>query len=216
MKYHKEGTPSIIIALTLAAGLIALAYFNPHWWWTALAILGLGLAALILHFFRNPARPISSPSDSAIFAPADGKVVVIEKAFEPEYFKEERLLISIFMSPLNVHVNRAPIGGKYAYAKAHPGKYLVAWHPKSSTENDRTTIVIEGKKGTVLLRQIAGALARRIVMYAKPEQKVDQGEELGFIKFGSRVDVYLPLNAKINVELEQSVQGNIDVIAELV
>jgi phosphatidylserine decarboxylase len=151
--------------------------------------------------------------ESEVVAPADGKVVVIEEVEETEYFKDKRLQVSIFMSPINVHVNRYPINGKVRYAKYHPGKYLVAWHPKSSTENERTTVVVENDKISVLFRQIAGALARRIVMYSKENDTAVKGEDFGFIKFGSRVDLFFPIGTEINVELEQVVKGNQTVIA---
>ena len=150
-----------------------------------------------------------------VYAPADGKVVVIEEVEEPEFFQEKRLQISIFMNPANVHVNRNPIGGEVKYYKYHPGKYLVAWHPKSSTENERTTSVINNGKHDILVRQIAGAMAKRIVNYLKPGQQVTQGEDMGFIKFGSRVDIFLPLGTKVNVALEEKVKGNLSVIAHL-
>jgi phosphatidylserine decarboxylase len=152
-------------------------------------------------------------SENEVVAPADGKVVVIEEVEETEYFKDKRLQVSIFMSPINVHVNRYPINGKVQYAKYHPGKYLVAWHPKSSTENERTTVVVENDKIAVLFRQIAGALARRIVMYSKENDTAKKGEDFGFIKFGSRVDLFFPIGTKINVELDQVVKGNKTVIA---
>jgi len=170
---------------------------------------------LILQFFRNPKRT-TNINDSTIVAPVDGKVVVIEEVFEKEYFKDQRIQISIFMSPLNVHVTRYPISGKVKFSKYHPGKYLVAWHPKASEENERTTIVVENKKfGEVLYRQIAGALAKRIVNYAKPSMEVLQGSDAGFIKFGSRVDIFLPLNTKINVNLNDKVKGGEQIIATL-
>jgi phosphatidylserine decarboxylase len=171
------------------------------------------LLITILQFFRNPARKVII-DDNSIVAPADGKVVVIEETVENEYFKDKRLQISIFMSPVNVHANRYPIGGIVKYAKYHPGLFLVAWHPKSSTENERTTIVVEHKNGQeVLFRQIAGALARRIVFYSKEGDQAVQGAEFGFIKFGSRVDLLLPTTVKVKVNLEQKVTGNSTVIA---
>jgi phosphatidylserine decarboxylase len=151
-----------------------------------------------------------------VIAPADGKVVVIEEVEEPEYFKDKRRQVSIFMSPVNVHVNRNPIAGIVKYAKYHPGKYLVAWHPKSSTENERTTVVIANSKAEVLFRQVAGALAKRIVYYVKEGEMVEQGSEMGFIKFGSRIDLYLPLSAKIEVQLQQKTRGGETVVATLV
>ncbi|MDB9911105.1 phosphatidylserine decarboxylase family protein, partial [Flavobacteriaceae bacterium] len=163
---------------------------------------------------RNPKRSTPINTDHVI-APVDGKVVVIEEVFEKEYFKDQRLMVSIFMSPINVHVTRYAMSGKVLFSKYHPGKYLVAWHPKASEENERTTIVLENQSfGAVLYRQIAGALARRIVNYAQEGQDVVQGTDAGFIKFGSRVDLYFPLGTKINVELDQVVKGGVDVVAE--
>ena len=170
---------------------------------------------LILQFFRNPKRNTPLSLDH-IISSVDGKVVVIEEVEEKEYFKDKRRMVSVFMSPLNVHVTRYPISGKVVYSKYHPGKYLVAWHPKASEENERTTIVIESERfGKIMYRQIAGALAKRIVNYAKEGNIVVQGADAGFIKFGSRVDIYLPLSAKIKVTLGQKVKGGIDVIAEI-
>ena len=170
---------------------------------------------MILQFFRNPKRH-TQHNDTHVISPVDGKVVVIEEVKEPEYFKDKRLQVSIFMSPINVHVTRYPVGGKVVFSKYHPGKYLVAWHPKSSEENERTTVVVENQKiGKVLYRQIAGALARRIVNYAKKDMNVVQGNDAGFIKFGSRVDLFLPLGTKLNVNLDQKVKGGETIIAEL-
>jgi phosphatidylserine decarboxylase len=170
---------------------------------------------LIVQFFRNPYRN-TIINEHHVIAPADGKVVVIEEVEEPEYFKDKRRQVSIFMSPVNVHVNRNPIAGIVKYAKYHPGKYLVAWHPKSSTENERTTVVIANSKAEVLFRQVAGALAKRIVYYVKEGEMVEQGSEMGFIKFGSRIDLYLPLSAKIEVQLQQKTRGGETVVATLV
>jgi phosphatidylserine decarboxylase len=171
--------------------------------------------ATIVQFFRSPILHISK-NESQVLCPADGKVVVIEETDEPEFLKDRRIQLSVFMSPVNVHVNRNPISGVVKYFKYHPGKYLVAWHPKSSTENERTTVVTENSEGTqVLFRQIAGALARRIVWYVKEGDVVEQGQQFGFIKFGSRVDIFLPLGTKINVELNQVVKGGRTVLAEL-
>jgi phosphatidylserine decarboxylase len=169
---------------------------------------------LIVQFFRNPFRN-TIVNDNHVIAPADGKVVVIEEVEETEYFKDKRRQVSIFMSPINVHVNRNPISGIVKYAKYHPGKYLVAWHPKSSTENERTTVVIAGSKAEVLFRQVAGALAKRIVYYVKEGDMATQGGEMGFIKFGSRIDLYLPLSAKIEVSLQQKTKGGETVVATL-
>lgn len=166
-----------------------------------------------LWFFRQPSRPVT-PDENLILAPADGKIVAIEEVFEPEYFKDKRLQVSIFMSPLNVHVNRYPVSGNVKYMKYHKGTYLVAWHPKSSELNERTTVVIENHQGEILLRQIAGALARRIVYYPNEGDKVIQGRDLGFIKFGSRVDLFLPVDAfDLQISLNQKVLGNQTVIA---
>ena len=215
--FHKEGFKIIIIA-TFIVGLGILAVdslIDLIWLNKLLSLLLLSLYVLILQFFRNPKRQ-TNINDSHIIAPVDGKVVVIEEVFEKEYFKEKRLQISIFMSPINVHVTRYPIGGEIVFSKYHPGKYLVAWHPKSSEENERTTVVIANKyAGEILYRQIAGALARRIVNYANPQMTVIQGTDAGFIKFGSRVDVFLPLNAKIKINLNDSVKGGVQIISTL-
>jgi phosphatidylserine decarboxylase len=170
---------------------------------------------LVVNFFRNPERKIPEANENKIYAPADGKVVVIEEVFEPEYFKSKRIQVSIFMNPLNVHVNRYPISGTVMYSQYHAGKYLVAWDPKASTENERTTVVVKNAKGEeILMRQIAGALARRICCYSKNNDVAVQGEDFGFIKFGSRVDLFLPLGTKINVAIDQKVFGNLDVVAQ--
>ena len=189
------------------------------WWapsvfpWSSIVFIGLFL--VILQFFRNPIRTIEKFDDNIVYAPADGKVVVIETVEETEYFKDKRLQISIFMSPFNVHVNRNPVSGVVQFYRYHAGKYLVAWHPKSSTENERTTTVINTGKHEVLFRQVAGAMARRIVAYVTEGQKVTQGEDMGFIKFGSRVDIYLPIDAKIEVKLDEVAVGNSTIIARL-
>jgi phosphatidylserine decarboxylase len=191
MAIHKEGYLILLITLILL-GIINVAVAQ---WLPAFSILfiiaSVILFLLILQFFRNPTRTIPELDDNILYAPADGEVVVIEETEETEYFKDKRLQISIFMSPLNVHVNRNPVSGQIEYVKYHPGKYLVAWHPKSSTENERTTVVIKNANGTVLLRQIAGAMARRIRNYLSEGQQVLQGTDMGFIKFGSRVDLFL-------------------------
>ncbi|WP_456461359.1 phosphatidylserine decarboxylase family protein [Lutibacter sp.] len=215
--FHKEGFKIILIAtFILAIGVILLENFvSINWLNKLLAFTLLIFYLLILQFFRNPKRN-TILNDTTIIAPVDGKVVVIEKVFEKEYFKDKRIQISIFMSPLNVHVTRYPISGNITFSKYHPGKYLVAWHPKASEENEQTTIVIENKvAGKILYRQIAGAVARRIVNYAKKNNQVTQGEDAGFIKFGSRVDLFLPLNAKINVKLNDKVKGGEQIIATL-
>jgi phosphatidylserine decarboxylase len=213
---HKEGKATILITLL---GLFALnfAIGFTEIDWLIKVILGLSIVFLIiiLQFFRNPTVTVTQ-NENHVICPADGKVVVIEEVMETEYYNEKRLQVSVFMSPFNVHVNRNPIGGLVKYFKYHPGLYLVAWHPKSSTENERTTTVIEKPNGvSVLFRQIAGALAKRIVWYVKEGQQAEQGAEMGFIKFGSRVDLYLPLDAKINVTLNQVVKGGKTVIAEI-
>jgi phosphatidylserine decarboxylase len=213
--FHKEGSKiiqiSIIIFIVLLIG--STFVFSNFWILKSVQILLIFLLVLILQFFRNPNRSLQ-PNDTIIIAPVDGKVVVIEEVFEAEYFKDKRLQVSIFMSPINVHVTRYALSGTVKYSKYHPGKYLVAWDPKSSTENERTTIVIDNPVfGEVLYRQIAGALAKRIVNYAEEGTQVLQGDDAGFIKFGSRVDIYLPLGTKVNVQLNQKAIGNRTVIA---
>lgn len=214
--FHKEGF-KIIINTFLIAVVIALgsAYFIENFWiQKSLQVASITLLILVLQFFRNPKRKTTA-NKNHIIAPVDGKVVVIEEVYEKEFFKDKRLQVSIFMSPLNVHVTRYAISGAVAFSKYHPGKYLVAWHPKASEENERTTVVVENNTfGKVLYRQIAGALAKRIVNYAKSEDVVQQGADSGFIKFGSRVDLFLPLDADIKVELNQKVKGGESVIAE--
>ena len=215
--FHKEGYKLIIIAtIIVGLGIILIENFIDIYWLNkSLSIALLLFYIIILQFFRNPKRT-TVLNDNAIIAPVDGKVVVIEEVFEKEYFKDKRLQVSIFMSPLNVHVTRYPLSGTVKYSKYHPGKYLVAWHPKASEENERTTIVVENKIiGEVLYRQIAGALAKRIVNYAKPSMEVIQGTDAGFIKFGSRVDLFLPLNTEIKVNLNDKVIGGEQIIAML-
>lgn len=215
--FHKEGFKIIIIATFIVGlGIIVIDYLVQLIWLNKLlSVLLFGCYVLILQFFRNPKRQ-TIINNAHIIAPVDGKVVVIEEVFEKEYFKEKRIQVSIFMSPLNVHVTRYPIGGEVVFSKYHPGKYLVAWHPKASEDNERTTVVIANKtSGEILYRQIAGALARRIVNYAEPQMKVIQGSDAGFIKFGSRVDVFLPLNAVIKVNLNDKVKGGEQIIATL-
>ena len=215
--FHKEGFKIIIAAFFIttlmalgAEYLIDLVYIKK-----GIQVLALVLLVVVLQFFRNPKRA-TPKNDRHIIAPVDGKVVVIEEVFEKEYFKDNRLQVSIFMSPINVHVTRYAIGGKVIFSKYHPGKFLVAWHPKSSEENERATVVLENKYvGQILYRQIAGALARRIVNYAETGMEVTQGEDAGFIKFGSRVDLFFPVGTKINLELNQVVKGGIDCIAEI-
>ena len=216
--FHKEGYTIILISLVVSAISIFLidAYVFFPWSNKLLMITIFVLLGLVLQFFRNPKRH-TVINENQIIAPVDGKVVVIEDVVESEYFKDKRKQISIFMSPINVHVTRYPISGKVNFSKYHPGKYLVAWHPKSSTENERTTIVVENNSvGEILYRQIAGALARRIVNYAKVDEQIVQGTDAGFIKFGSRVDIFVPLDMKICVNLDQVAKGGETVIAEIV
>jgi phosphatidylserine decarboxylase len=213
--FHKEGSKIIFITLLLSVGLIFLsdALLKDNFWLLKSIQIGvLVFLLLILQFFRNPTR-VADNSDYHILAPVDGKVVVIEEVFEPEYFKDKRLMVSIFMSPINVHVTRYALNGVVKYSKYHPGKYLVAWHPKASEENERTTVVINNRIfGEVLYRQIAGALARRIVNYAQEGMRVVQGKDAGFIKFGSRVDLYLPIGTEVNVKIGDKAIGNKTVI----
>lgn len=214
--FHKEGHNIIGISFITVAliNLISKNLIDNQIINYSIGILTIFGLVLILQFFRNPKRS-TLLNDSLIISPVDGKVVAIEKVYEKEYFKDDRIQVSIFMSPLNVHVTRYAISGVVKFSKYHPGKYLVAWHPKSSELNERTTVVVENKVfGEVLYRQIAGAIARRIVNYAKSGDSVTQGEDAGFIKFGSRVDLFLPLNSKIKVKLNQLVVGGIDTIAE--
>ena len=213
--FHKEGHKIILLTfITIVIITLLLDYFSINHK-TYIQIFLIIQLIIVLQFFRNPKR-ITNFGDNNIVSPVDGKVVVIEEVFEPEYFKEKRIQVSIFMSPINVHVTRYPIGGQVTYSKYHPGKYLVAWHPKSSTENERTSIVIKNENcGEILYRQIAGALAKRIVNYAKESSYVNQGDDAGFIKFGSRVDLFLPLDTKINVSLNQKVKGAEDIIAKV-
>ena len=216
IRFHKEGYKIIIIAfiLSITGILLAEKFIDIIWIIKAIQIVILLLLFTVLQFFRNPKRP-TKLDDHAIIAPVDGKVVVIEEVEEPEFFKDKRLQVSIFMSPINVHVTRYAMSGIIKYSKYHPGKYLVAWHPKSSTDNERTTVVIENKVfGPVLYRQIAGALARRIVNYAKEGDTVAQGADAGFIKFGSRVDLYLPLGTELTIKLGDTVKGGTQVIAK--
>ena len=213
--FHKEGGKIILISTTLTVAILLLAdnFIENFWLQKAVEITTLLFLIIILQFFRNPKRDLVV-NNNVIIAPVDGKVVVIEEVFESEYFKDKRLQVSIFMSPINVHVTRFAASGRINFSKYHPGKFLVAWHPKASEENERTTVVIETKNfGEILYRQIAGALARRIVNYAEEGMQVVQGEDAGFIKFGSRVDIFLPLGTKINVKLNQKAIGNQTIIA---
>ncbi len=216
IRFHKEGYRIILTALIISViGVICTEkLIEISWLVKLIQIVIVGFLIIILQFFRNPKRDTPLNSDT-IIAPVDGKVVVIEEVEEPEYFKGKRLQVSIFMSPINVHVTRYAMSGDIKYSKYHPGKYLVAWHPKASTENERTTVVIHNKTfGDVLYRQIAGALAKRIVNYAKKGDEVIQGTDAGFIKFGSRVDLFLPLGTKLKVSLGDKVKGGIQAIAE--
>ena len=203
--FHKEGTPSILLGTTFTAVVLLLSDYliSTNWIKMTLQIATLVFLIIILQFFRNPKRTVIL-NENQILAPVDGKVVVIEEVYEGEYFKDKRLQISIFMSPINVHVTRYGLSGIVKFSKYHPGKFLVAWHPKASEENERTTVVVENSTfGAVLYRQIAGALARRIVNYAQEGMQVVQGTDAGFIKFGSRVDLFLPLGTPVNVVLNQ-------------
>ena len=214
--FHKEGGKIILIAtsVTVLLFLVSHKLTTILWLEKTIQIITLVFLLLILQFFRNPNRRIT-PNEKTVLAPVDGKVVVIEEVFEDEYFKDKRLQVSIFMSPINVHVTRYAVSGKIKYSKYHPGKYLVAWHPKASTENERTTVVIESKEfGEILYRQIAGALARRIVNYAQEGMEVRQGDDAGFIKFGSRVDLFFPLGTKVEVALQQNAVGNETIIVQ--
>ena len=216
MTFHREGVATLVFVLVLGSGLVAAAHtWLPEWAFYLLCVGVTVVLALVVNFFRMPTRQIGTLDPQEILAPSDGKVVVIEKVHEPEWFNDERIQVSIFMSPLNVHAQWAPMAGEVTHANYHPGKYLVAWHPKSSTENERTTLVIDGERGPVLFRQIAGAVARRIRWYIKPGQRVELGEEVGFIKFGSRIDVFLPLGSDVHVGLDQKVKGRETVLATL-
>jgi phosphatidylserine decarboxylase len=217
MTIHREGTASLLLTIGVLGAINAGLMFGlpeQELLQNIVLVLSIILFLIVLQFFRNPALEVKI-NPKQIIAPADGKVVVIEEVEEPEYFKGKRKQVSIFMSPINVHVNRNPIAGLVKFVKYHPGLYLVAWHPKASTDNERTTIVIQHQSGAeVLMRQIAGALARRICWYVKEGQIVQQGSEFGFIKFGSRVDLFLPLDVEIKVAMNQVTQGGVTVIAE--
>ncbi|WP_126972487.1 phosphatidylserine decarboxylase family protein [Gynurincola endophyticus] len=218
MTIHREGYKSIAIA-TIIFAIINLASFyfisaTLPWLSWLIFIATLGLVLFIISFFRIPNRT-KTFGESKVISPADGKVVVIEEVYDDEYFKAQCLQISVFMSPANVHQNHCPVDGEVVYNKYHKGKYLVAWHPKSSTENERHSVVIKNTKGEILVKQIAGALAKRIINYLQVDQKVKQNDELGFIKFGSRVDLLLPLGTEVNVQLNQVVKGGITILATL-
>ncbi len=213
--FHKEGKQIISVATITFIFLVFLCFkFTSSFIFYFIIIVSTLLYLFIVSFFRNPRR-VTFSNDGDVIAPVDGKVVVIEEVIENEYFNDKRIQISIFMSPLNVHVTRYPLSGIVKYLKYHPGKFLVAWHPKSSTENERTTVVVEQNNVEVLFRQIAGALARRIVLYSKKDQCVIAGDDFGFIKFGSRVDLFLPLNTEIKVQLHQKTKGGVTKIATL-
>ena len=215
--FHKEGSQIIITSFILFAVIAVLAEYKISLEWLRMIVQAtmVILLILILQFFRNPKR-ITPINDKHLIAPVDGKVVIVKEVFEKEYFKDMRLQISIFMSPLNVHVTRYTMSGFVKFSKYHPGKYLVAWHPKSSELNERTSVVIENDKfGEILYRQIAGAVARRIVNYAEIGKKVVQGEDAGFIKLGSRVDLFLPLETNIDVKVNDTVKGGVQKIAHL-
>jgi phosphatidylserine decarboxylase len=215
--FHKEGYKIMGIAMILLiiVNLIAHTFIFSYWIRVAILVVTILLFFLIVQFFRNPKRN-TELNDAHVVAPVDGKVVVIEEVFEKEYFKDQRLMVSVFMSPINVHVTRHPVSGLVKYSKYHPGKYLVAWHPKASEENERTTVVVENPvAGEILYRQIAGALAKRIVNYAKEGEEVVQGSDSGFIKFGSRVDVFLPVGTPLEVKLNEKVKGGISLIAKI-
>jgi phosphatidylserine decarboxylase len=217
MTIHREGRILLIVLLPILIGLNwIIVYFFPNYpiLHNSLIAASVIFFLIILQFFRNPVFGVSK-NDNHVLAPADGKVVVIEETEETEYLHEKRLQVSIFMSPINVHVNRMPVGGMVSFFTYHPGKYLVAWHPKSSTENERTTLVVKMKNGVeILFRQIAGALARRIKCYVQKDQHLDQGDEFGFIKFGSRVDIFLPLTAKMKVNVGDTTRAGRTIIAE--
>lgn len=206
---------AITAMLLIAINVLSYSLINTYWIKFSILVISIIIFLLIVQFFRNPKRA-TTLNDNHVVSPVDGKVVAIEEVFEKEYFQDKRIQVSIFMSPINVHVTRHPVGGVVKYSKYHPGKFLVAWHPKSSEENERTTVVVKNNlMGEVLYRQIAGALAKRIVNYAKEGEEVVQGSDSGFIKFGSRVDVLLPVGTPINVELNQKVKGGLSVIAQL-
>ena len=211
---HKEGYSTLLVSAFILATICGFVYFFAADYFYFALVPAVFLFVFLLSFFRNPDRKVQEKSLSTIYAPADGKVVVVEENFEPEFLQSNCIQVSIFMSPLNVHVNRNPISAVIEYYKYHPGKYLVAWHPKSSTENERTTIVYSSNKGRILMRQIAGFLARRVVCYAQIGQHAEQGDDIGFIKFGSRVDLYFPLGTEICVKPGDITFGNKTVIAK--
>lgn len=218
MTIHKEGYKSIVITAIIFAVINLLSFYfisySLPWLSWLIFVVTLGLLLFIISFFRVPNRPLTK-GDNLVVCPADGKVVVIEEVFDEEYFKDKRLQISVFMSPANVHQNRNPVSGEVVYNQYHKGKYLVAWNPKSSTENERHSVVIRNTKGEILVKQIAGAVAKRIINYLTVGQKVEQSAEYGFIKFGSRVDLLLPVGTKVNVQLNEVVKGGVTVLATL-
>jgi len=215
MTIHKEGYPTLLFSFIFLAiiNIVIHTYLYPLF--PFFAFISIILYLFLISFFRRPDRSVSILSDTDILSPCDGKVVVIEQVYEPEFLKADCLQVSVFMSPLNVHINWHPINGEILYSKYHPGKFLAAWNPKASTENERTTVAYGVRTNKIVLRQVAGALARRIVCYAKSGNQAIQGSEMGFIKFGSRVDLYLPLDTKLNVQLDQVVTGNRTVLATL-
>jgi phosphatidylserine decarboxylase len=215
MRIHKEGFLMLLGTAVILSVICGVVFWLAPSVFPYLAALSIGLFLIVLQFFRNPVRKIEEYNDNLVYSPCDGKVVVIEETTESEYFKDRRVQVSIFMSPLNVHVNRNPISGIVKFFRYHEGKFLVAWHPKSSTENERTTTVIDSGKHEILFRQVAGALAKRIIAYVSEGSYARQGEDMGFIKFGSRVDIYLPLDAEILVNIDQKAFGNQTVIAKL-
>lgn len=218
MTIHKEGYKSILISTIVFAVINLLSFyfisFYMPWLSWVILVLTLGLLLFLISFFRVPNRELTK-GDNLVICPADGKVVTIEEVYDEEYFKDKRIQVSVFMSPANVHQNRNPVAGEVVYSQYHKGKYLVAWHPKSSTENERHSVVIRNNRGEILVKQIAGALAKRIINYLQVGQKVDQSTEMGFIKFGSRVDILLPVNAKVTVKLNEVVKGGVTVLATL-
>lgn len=215
MTIHKEGFPTLVFSFILLFIINAACYYFFPNIFTLTVGMSIALYLFLISFFRKPQRTIQIADNTRLLSPCDGKVVVIEKVYEGEYLKKEVMQVSIFMSPLNVHINWFPTDGVISYYKYHAGKFLMAWHPKASTENERTTVAYKVGDKEVLLRQVAGALARRIVCYAKVGDPIQQGQEMGFIKFGSRVDFYLPLESEIQVKIDEVVQGNISTIAKL-
>ena len=213
MKFHKEGLKILRNEILIFTMVNYITYWNSEsiFWYFTLP-LSILFFLLSLYFFRVPRRNFER-NEGVIYSPCDGKVVVIEETEESEFYKDKRIQISIFMSPLNVHNNLYPISGKVTYTKYHPGKFLVAWHPKASSDNERSTIVVENENISVLLRQVAGAIARRIITYAKVSENTRAADELGFIKFGSRIDIFLPIGTKVCTKLNQKVKGGVSVIA---